>query len=294
MATSKKCKECGNLTLRLSWSQLRTHSECKQKGYLSRGRKRATLTDTRSFFPGNVTDRVVRDWLDGGDYTPGSLEGMVERVMDREEKNIREGVPDPDPKKFVEPQLLKWRDREDKTKVFEECKQAARQIEPALQKYVIPFEFQPDFRFDAPLAIPHPQGGKETVLLIGYMDILVRDNHGRWWVFDVKHTKDNGYWRKTVAQLDFYSLATFLLFGQPAAGTALFQPLASPRIHPHRPSEQSRNELMQRFIRMARDIWNEDHTPKKDNAGCNFCDYKHACVKFKPVTDERGKKRVAI
>ena len=294
MASPARCKECGSVTLRLSWSQLRVHEECKQKGYLSRSRKRATLTDTRNFFPGNVTDRVVRDWLLRGDYTPGSLEFMVEEIMDREEKNILEGIPDPDPKKVVEPQLLKWRDREDKKRVYEECVLAARQIEPALQKYVVPFEVRPDFRFDAPLAIPHPQGGTETVLLIGYMDILVRDNNGRYWVFDVKHTKDNGYWRKTVAQLDFYSLAVFLLYGQPASGTALFQPLASPRIHPHKPTDQSRNELMQRFISMARDIWNKDHTPKTNRAGCNYCDYKHACSAFIPVKDLYGKKRVAF
>lgn len=282
------------MTLRLSWSQLRNHEECKQKGYLSRQRKRATLSDARNYFPGNVTDRVVRDWLNGDDYTPGSLAPLVAEVMDREEKNILEGKPDPDPKKHVEPGILKWRDREDKMRVFRECTDAAEKIEPALQKYVVPYEFQPDFRFDAPLAIPHPQGGKETVLLIGYMDILVRDNNGRFWIFDVKHTKDNGYWRKTVGQLDFYSLAITLLYGAPAAGTALFQPLASPRIHPHKPTEQSRNELVQRFIGMARDIWNQDHTPKQDNAGCNFCDFKHACDKFKPVKDLYGKKRVAL
>lgn len=282
------------MTLRLSWSQLRVHEECKQKGYLSRNRKRAALTDQRNFFPGNVTDRVVRDWLNGGDYTPGSLVDMVEMVMDREEKNILDGKPDPDPKKFVEPGVLKWRDREDRVRVFEECRVAAEKIEPALQKYVVPFDFQPDFRFDAPLSIPHPRGGRETVTLIGYMDILVRDNNENWWVFDVKHTKDSSYWRKTVGQLTFYDLAVFLTFGKPTSGTALFQPLAKPMVHPHKVTDQARAEISQRFVNMARDIWNEDHTPKESNAGCTWCDVKHACAKFKPVKDDDGRKRVSL
>lgn len=282
------------MTLRLSWSQLRVHEECKQKGHLSRQRKRATLSDTRNYFPGNVTDRVVRDWLNNGDYTPGSLAPMVAEVMDREEKNIREGKPDPDPKKHVEPQLLKWRDREDKMAVFKECTEAAEKIEPALQKFVVPYNFQPDYRFDAPLEIPHPRGGRETVLLIGYMDILVQDNNGNWWVFDVKHTKDKTYWRKTIGQLTFYDLAIFLTQGKPTSGTALFQPLTQPRIHPHKVNDQDRVQMMQRFTAMARDIWNEDHAPKQSNAGCNYCDFKHACAKFKPVTDIRGRKRVSL
>jgi hypothetical protein len=294
MVSKATCKECGRVTLRLSWSQLRVHEECKQKGYLSRTRKRAALSDQRNFFPGNVTDRVVRDWLNGGDYTPGSLAPMVEMVMDREERNIREGKPDPDPKKHVEPGVLKWRDREDKSRIFKECTEAAEKIEPLLQKYVVPFDFQPDFRFDAPLSIPHPRGGRETVTLIGYMDILVRDNNENWWVFDVKHTRDSSYWRKTVGQLTFYDLAVFLMFGKPTAGTALFQPLATPITHPHRVTDQARAEISQRFVGLARDIWNEDHTPKADNAGCNFCDFKHACTKFKPVIDQNGRKRVAI
>lgn len=282
------------MTLRLSWSQLRVHEECKQKGYLSRSRKRAALSDQRNFFPGNVTDRVVRDWLNNGDYTPGSLAPMVEMVMEREERLIREGKPDPDPKKFVAPGTLKWRDNEDKSRIFAECTKAAELIEPALQKYVVPFNFQPDYRFDAPLEIPHPRGGRETVMLIGYMDILVQDNNENWWVFDVKHTKDNSYWRKTVGQLTFYDLAIYLTQGKPTTGTALFQPLAKPVIHPHKVTDQARAEISQRFISMARDIWNKDHEPKQSSAGCNFCDFKHACPKFKPVVDNNGRKRVAF
>lgn len=282
------------MTLRLSWSQLRTHEECKQKGYLSRTRKRAALSDARGFFPGNVTDRVVRDWLNGKDYTPGTLETMVESVMDREETAIREGKPDPDPKKHVDPGVLKWRDREDKKRVFRECIEAAQKIEPLLLKHVVPYKFQPDFRFDAPLRIPHPDGGKQEVLLIGYMDILVQDNNENWWVFDVKHTRDDYYWRKTIGQLNFYDLAVFLTFGKPTTGTALLQPLCKKPTHPHRVSEQARTELRTRVVNFAHDVWKEDHTPREDRKECGFCDYKHACVAFKPVIDRFGNQRVPL
>lgn len=285
------CRECGSVTLRLSWSQLRNHEECKQKGYLSRSRKRATLANTRNFFPGTVTDRVVRDWLLREDKEPGQMVGMVEEIMDREKRFIIEG----DPATGKEPEgTLIWRDSQDQKRVLEECKDAAEKIEPSLLKYVVPFEYQVDLRFKAPMDIPHPSGGTETVLLIGAMDILVRDRRGQYWVFDVKHTRDDYYYRKTIGQLTYYDLAVELMYGQPSAGTALFQPLCKKPEYPHKATPQARSELSQRLVLFARDIWNEDHTPKTDRSGCGFCDYKHACEAFKPVIDPKGNKRVSF
>lgn len=291
MVSKIVCKECGSVTLRLSWSQLRNHEECKQKGYLSRTRKRATLANTRNFFPGTVTDRVVRDWLLREDKEPGQMPLMVEEIMAREERFITEG--DPTSGHDPEGQLV-WRDSQDKKRVLEECKEAAKLIEPSLMKYVVPFEYEVDKRFKAPLDIPHPAGGTETVILIGAMDILVRDNRGRYWIFDVKHTRDDYYWRKTIGQLTYYDLAVELMYGEPAAGSALFQPLCKKPEHPHKATAQARSELQQRLVMFASDIWREDRAPKKNRAGCGFCDYKHACEAFQPVIDRSGNKRVSF
>lgn len=51
------------MVMRISWSQLRTHEECKQRGFLQRTGHKSVLDNQRVFFPGTVTDRVVRDWL---------------------------------------------------------------------------------------------------------------------------------------------------------------------------------------------------------------------------------------
>lgn len=266
------------------------HEECKQKGYLTRTKQRAVLGDQRIFFPGNVTDRVVRDWLKSDNPQPGEMPDMVSGIMERERQLILLGDPDKD----RPPGKMSWKDSQDRNRVEKECIEAVTKIEPDLLKYVLPFDYDADFSFTAPVTVPHPDGGMETVYLVGYMDIIVRDKRGQWWVFDVKHTKDSGYWRKTVAQLTFYDLAVLLMFGQPTKGTALFQPLATPTKHPHQVTEQARNELMQRFMNLAWDRFMDDRTPREDRKPCGFCDVKHACTVFQPVRDSKGKMRVSL
>lgn len=277
------------MTLRISWSGLRTHEECKQKGYLTRTGKKAPLENTRNYFPGNVTDRVVREFLNERSHERGVMPQMVETIMERERQKILEG----DPEKGVPPGVMRWKDSQDRERVLRDCIEAVTKIEPLLLKYVIPYEFQPDFRFQAPVTIPHPDGGMETVLLIGFMDIIVRDDKGRWWVWDVKHTRDESYWRKTIGQLGFYDLAVELMFGQPTIRTGLLQPLCKRPTVPYAPSPESRAQLMTRIVGMANDIWRDDKTPRKDTSLCGYCPVKHACSKFQPVL-VNGQRRITL
>ena len=259
--------------LRISWSSLRTHAECKQRGYLHREKKKATLQDVRNFFPGTITDRVTRDWLlDDPTNKQGAMPDMVDSIMEREEQKILEGRG-----------ILRWRDPADKAKVREECISAVTKIEPVLNKFVVPFDYQADYSFQVPMAVPHPRGGTEKILLIGFMDILVRDNKDRFYVYDVKHTKDEYYWRKTRGQLTFYDLSVFISQGKQTEATALFQPLCKEPVKGFRISEESRTQMMGKISEMAWDVWTEDHTPRADTTLCNYCDVKHACTKFKPA-----------
>lgn len=276
MANTTTCKECGRVTLRVSWSGLRVHEECKQKGFLKRTGKSAPLGDQRAFFAGNVTDRVVRAFLSGdmGDpmENPHAMPDMVSTIIDTERARIQE-----------EGGVMRWKNLEDRSQVEKDCIEAVKKIQPALMKYVLPFEYQADFKFQAPVTVPHPDGGMESILLIGFMDIIVRDDKGRWWVWDVKHTRDDSYWRKTVGQLGFYDLAVELMFGQPTIRTGLLQPLCKQPVLPYANSESSRAQLMQRIVGMANDIWMDDKAPRKDTKFCNWCEVKHACSKFQPV-----------
>ena len=277
--------ECGHLMpIRISWSGLRTHEECKQRGFLTRTGKRATLENQRNFLPGNVTDRTVRYWLEQNPADNiGRMPSMVKDTLDQQVKEVQE-----------QGGVIQWRDSQDRKQVEKDCIEAVEKIEPLLLKYVVPFEFKPDFKFQAPLQLPHPSGGLETVLLIGFMDIFVKDTKGRYWVWDVKHTRDGSYWRKTIAQLGFYDLATELMFGEPIVAGGLMQPLCAKPTVPYKPSEDSRLQLTTRIAAMAKDIWLDDKSPRQDTTECNWCSVKHACSKFQPVVKDDGTRRMSL
>lgn len=269
--------------IRLSWSGLRTHEECRQRGYLTRMGNRATLADTRGYFPGKVTDRVVRNWLlDDPMNNIGAMPDMVSSVMESERAEIAAG----------EQGVLRWKQVGDKAIIEAECIDAVTKIEPLLLREVVPFDYDADFHFEAPVEMRLRGGQRALILLNGYMDIIVRDDKGQFRVWDVKHTRDNDYWRKTVGQLGFYDLAVELKFGQPTVMTGLLQPLCEERVKPYYPSADSRSQLLQRIQAMAYDVKNEVKTPRPDASMCGYCDVKHACSKFEPVMDSRGRKKV--
>ena len=268
------------MTLRISWSGLRTHNECKQKGMLQREYKQTPLQNTRNFFPGTVTDRVVRDWLsDDPENNPGIMKDMVVDVIEREKQEIDDGNRG----------VMLWKDSKDKDDVIEVCQTAVINIEDSLNKYVLPFDYQTDYHFQSSMDLPHPGGGTETVILNGYMDIIVRDSKGRWAVWDVKHTKDNSYWKKTQGQLGFYDLAVNLETGSYTAMTGLLQPLCKEKVKPIKLTADSRSVMLSSITSMANDVWNKDEAPRTDNKFCYNCEVRHACSKFKPRVVE-GKK----
>lgn len=272
------------MPLKISWSGLRTHETCKQQGYLARQGKKAPLADQRVFFAGNVTDRVVRNWLfDEPAQNIGRMPSMVADMIVEHAAKIKD-----------EGGVMRWKDSNDRAQVEKDCIEAVTKIEPLLLKYVVPHSFDADFKFEAPLSLPHPKGGHETVLLIGFMDIIVQDAQGRWFVHDVKHTKDSSYWRKTIGQLGFYDLAVELLFGQPTTLNSLMQPLCAKQMIPYKPSPDSRAQLLQRITNMASDIWRGDNSPRQDTKECGWCAVKHACPKFAPTVQKDGSRRITL
>lgn len=261
------------MSLYISWSSLRTHEECKQRGFLNRSHKRAPLANQRVFFPGTVTDRVVRDWLLMEKPELGLMPEMVESVVDREKNEIAEkgGV-------------MTWKDHGDRDQVLKDCIEAVTKIEPGLVQHVLPYEYRPDFRFKAPLKVPHPNGGHEEVVLNGAMDIIVRNPETmKWAVWDVKHTRDNYYWKKTQGQLGFYDLTVQIMFNAQTEVVGLLQPLCDKPVLPVPLDVDTRSVMMSRIVRMAQEVWRGDKTPRADSSICGFCDVKHACTKFQAV-----------
>lgn len=267
--------------IKISWSALRSHMECKQKGYLQRSGKKATMENQRVFFPGTVTDRVVRDWLADDPYSnPGLMPDMVETIVMREQKKIEERG-----------KQLRWKDDKDRDNIILECQEAVRKIEPSLNKLVLPYEYDVDFGFKAPMKVDNPSGGKTNLTLIGFMDIIVRRDTNLWAVYDVKHTKDNYYWKKTRGQLSFYDLVVDVLFDAPTFEVGLLQPLCKEPERMFNLSDEDRSILLAHVQGMSDDIFNENFEPDAPIDACMFCNVKHACSRFTPVN---GTKRVSL
>lgn len=241
------------------------------------------MEDFRNFFPGTVTDLVVRDWLLGDPKSnPGIMPSMVESIMEREEALIADGRGS-----------IQWKSIDDRDRVRADCIEAVTKIEPALEEFVLPFEYIPDYAFKIPMDLPHPDGGFGQIILNGRMDILVKDDKDQFQVWDVKHTRNNDYWRKTEGQLTFYDLALLTGEGQSTSVSGLLQPLCDIEVKTFEISDDKRNQLLQRVMSMATDLWNGDVAPRVDNRYCGYCAVKHACPKFAPtITD--GKKRMDL
>lgn len=263
------------MPISISWSRLQTHEMCRQQAYLISAHKKNPAADVRGYFHGRVVDRVMRTWLD--DPVPGAMPGMVADFMVSCEKESREegdGV-------------VRWKHRNDRAEVEVFCVELVRRLEPLLTELVLPHEYEPARRFKVPVWIPWLDGTLTEIYLVGETDILVRDDQARWAIWDLKGTKDDSYWRKTMAQLLFYDIALEAEMGQGAHTLGLIQPMCKEPKLEFTFSEDDRAALWQRIMRMASDMWQHDHAPKPSNVGCNYCPVRHACAKFAPVNPRR-------
>lgn len=270
-------------SIRISWSALRNWKDCKQRAKLVRTGKRHKLENERNFLPGNITDRVVRDFLKSGEFDKGTMADMVDDYLK---------------KQVGEAKNIKWKGTKaaDLAEIKKDCIQAVNVMEPYLLKYVTPYEQYADYKFNAPMHAARNGGGDPIhVTLNGFMDILVRDDKGRWFVFDVKHTKDKDYYKKTGGQMVFYSTAVELIHGTAPTAAALLQPLVEKKpVQPIPTGEAARKELFLDITRMANDIYFDEMPPRADNTLCGWCNVQHACVKFQGEIDERGRRRVPL
>lgn len=270
-------------TIRISWSSLRTYVECKQKAKLMRTGRKAALEDQRNFLPGTITDRISRDWLKDKDRQPGQMLLMLDEYFERAVAEAEESG------------IVRWKSVDDREKVRADCAEAITNLEPILLEHVTPYWHDQDVKFEVPMHAARNGGGDPIhVTLNGYMDYLVHDEeHDRWYVFDLKQTRNADYWKKTQGQMVYYSVATELRYGGRVEGAALIQPLL-PEKHRLKPIEigpEARLALFRDITNMANDVVNDAMPPKDDTDGCAWCPVKHACEKFLP---EPGTRRMRL
>jgi hypothetical protein len=243
------------------------------RGRLMRAGKKSPVQDIRGYFPGTVVDRVMRTWLDSDSPQPGAMVGMVDQIMAVEEEKAKQR----------QDGVVRWRSKTDRQDVAQFCRELVGRLEPILKAEVLPYDYEPAKWFDVPVRIPGLDGQPTEIALIGEMDILVND--GDWAVWDLKGTKDDNYWRKTLGQLTFYSLAVQHMFGQPAFKTGLIQPMCAERVKPVAVSDEDRMLLMSRVVRMAQEVWaGQDRSFREQDGGCFNpfpCQVRHACPRLK-------------
>jgi hypothetical protein len=267
----------------ISWSSLRAHLECKQKAALLRSGKKNASSNIRGYFHGTVVDRVMRTWLEN-DPQPGEMPGMVEDILNAEElKAIADGDG-----------VVRWKSATDRADTTKWCQELVRRLEPILYDKVIPFEYEVAKRYRVPVIVPFLDGSPREIFLAGEMDLLVRDEHRQFRIWDLKGTADDSYWKKTMGQLIFYDVSTHAMFEQYAVESGLIQPMCKNQVLSFTFTEDDYANMWNMICRMATDIWQRDDTPKESNSGCSFCHVRHACSKFAPVNPGANERRMSL
>jgi hypothetical protein len=254
--------------LRLSWSRLRLHDECPAKYSLMR-EARSPYQNIRNFYHGNVVDLVMRRWLSQDSPEPGWMAAQVDAVFEEAEVIARE----------TGDGIVKWKSRTDKDETRAFCRELVGYLEPILQRYALPFTWDPALRFSVPCTVPYLDGTPRQIFLVGEMDLLVRDKEDRYAVWDLKATRDDQYYKKVLGQLAFYALVVRLMHGKFPAMTGLIQPMCKKRVLPVTVDEDAVRQMANRIEKTALDIWAGRLLPKVTDQ-CSFCDVQRVCPAF--------------
>ena len=263
--------------LSISWTGLRTHEICRQRGKLIREKKKNPSQNVRGFFHGVVVDTVMRKWLENP--YESSMSSMVEQVIVEEQLNL----------KNRKAGVVRWKSSQDKVEMTNFCKTLVVKLEPILEDLVLPYDYDTGHRFRVPIKVPTPDGSSAEILLTGEMDLLVRESleDNSWAVWDLKATANNDYWRKTIAQLTFYDFSVRAMFGSNTTRAGLIQPMCDEQVLRTTISDASRADLMARIVNMAHDLWKGYTPPVDDSSTCAYCEVAHACEKYKTSSPHR-------
>lgn len=256
--------------LRLSWSRLRSHEECRAKGALQAAGHRSPAADVRPYFHGTVVDLAMRRWLGMEKPPSGWMPKHIDEILDEAEVTAKE----------TGDGIVKWKSTTDKDEMRVFCRELVVLLENILAEVALPFEWEPAVRFAVPIEIPYLDGSLRQIQLVGEMDLLVKRPDGRV-VYDLKATRDDHYWRKVEGQMQFYDICMWGLTGEFPVGSALIQPMCQQQVLPFCFGDESRRQMFTRICTVAMDIFRGDLAPKDNSQGCAYCAVRHACPRYK-------------
>ena len=273
----------------VSWSSLKRWENCPQHQLRVIQHKTERKNMGRIFLPGTVCDLAQREFLESENQQPGDMEASIERIFEATVSKAESKI-----NWFGNPV-------EDMKNVVQFCKNTVTRLEPWLYEHVLPFEYAPEHRFKAHLEVPYlTEGVRAPIILRGGMDILVRNPvTGKFRLYDLKVTKDPSYIRSTLAQLTFYDIAWCVIQGEWGVCDewAFVTPALEKEITiPITVDEEDRRVMMSRVVKYAQGVWQDNWQPKADDTGCQYCEARGTCDKFKvvPIIDENGKQRISF
>jgi hypothetical protein len=267
--------------LRISWSRIRNHAECRAKGALLAAGRKSPVTEYRVFFKGTATDRCMDAFLALDNPERGWMAAHMDAIFDAEEVNVRESGDG----------VVRWLSKADREQARKWCRECVTRLEPILFDLILPHAYEPHARFKTPLTIPGPGGQPRQILLTGETDLRTwRGEQVPLSVDDLKATEDTSYWRKVTGQLLFYEIATWGMTGRWPEVSRLIQPMCDQRVLEFKFTAEHRRQMFVTICNVANDIWRDNLPPKKDSTGCSYCPVKHACSKF---AAGRGRQRAS-
>lgn len=231
--------------------------------------------------PGKVCDLAMREWLSQDHPPPGQMQELVPEIFERmtapaTEEEIKEAQ-----------RPIRWKDASDRQEVLDFCLEVVRDLEPILDRLVLPYRWTAEQRWDAPISIPGLDEKPASINMMGYCDIIVVNERNEFSVYDLKVTRDHKYLAHTLGQATFYDIGVGYWVGdstQPKR-VAFIAPATREPIQWVAVEPEHRRAMMARIIRMAHALWMEDYRPKEDDKGCSVCEVRHACDKFSVVKD---------
>lgn len=251
--------------VKVSWSALSRWKKCNYKQKLVAEHKSTKAINGRNFFLGNLVDYTMRRWLEVGDFSLPLSHFLRESW-------IKSTGPSEKP--------IQWKGPTDQEDALAQAQDACKRLEFILKQHVIPYDYEPEFRFTSYVGVPAPNGEIVQVELFGAVDVAVRYPDGSLGIWDLKMSKDKGYIEHSLGQLTLYDLAIRNYLGVQPTKHGFFTPMLDRFTIEADIGADERKEVVSDIIGFCHDTWNNNWELTENENDCFGCQVRHACIRW--------------